>query len=124
MEVTDALAIEKSWRKNPQSRPLPGRSKAVAAALVNHVQQLEEQLQRARKLAVGRQIQIRRGNPDRGPETGPGFGRTIPVVIVEVPTEAHQVRCELLVDDLDAVGAPCRAGDSGLWSISQIVLFA
>lgn len=122
MEVSEALAREKAWRESPQSRPQPGVAKSVAAALADSVRQLEDQLVLAQRLAVGRHIQILRGNPGRGQETGPGFGRKIPAVIEEV-FGVGQVRCKLLADDPNAVGAPCLAGESGWWSVSQIILF-
>lgn len=65
---------------------------------------------------------IERGNPDRGPETGPGFGRRVPAEIEEALIGDWQVRCKSLTDDPNAVGAPCLAGDSGLWSVSQIII--
>lgn len=122
MDVSEALAREQSWRESPQTRPQPAAAKAVAATLANQVRLLEQQLGNVQRLAVGRQVLILRGNPNRGPETGPGFGRRVPAVIVETADDAHQVRCQLLADDPDAVAAPCRAGEVGLWSISQVVV--
>lgn len=120
MDVTEALAREASWRQNPQLRPQAETARAVAAALADRVKELEEQLIRTQRLAVGRQVIIHRGNPGRGTETGPGFGRKVPAVIVDPAVGPHQVRCQLLNDDPDAVGAPNRAGDVGLWCASQI----
>lgn len=121
MQLGEALAREKSWRENPNMRPQPSTAKAVATVLANRVQELEHQLALAQRLAIGRKVLILRGNPGRGPETGPGFGRKVPAVIQEVPAGTWQVRCQLLEDDPDAVGSPSRAGESGLWAISQIV---
>jgi hypothetical protein len=121
MEIAEAMVREKSWRESPKIRPAPNVAKMVAATLATRVQQLEEQLAAMQRLVVGRQVLIRRGNPDRGPETGPGFGRQIAAVIEEAPVGTSQVRCKLLVNDPDSVGGPSQAGESGLWSISQIV---
>lgn len=122
MELAEALAREKSWRGNPQMRPQPSTARMVAATLVDRIQQLDQQLTQLQRLTMGRQVLIDRGNSSRGPETGPGFGRRVPAVIEEALVGDWQVRCKLLVDDPDAVGAPCRAGDSGLWSVSQIII--
>lgn len=122
MDATAALAREESWREHPQVRPRPDTAKAVAAALASRVRQLERQMNAMQRLLVGRRVLIERGNPGRGPETGPGFGRRVSAVIEEVPVGDWEVRCRLLVDDPDAVGAPCRAGDSGFWSVSQIIV--
>lgn len=122
MDVSEALAREKSWRENPRMRPLSETSRAIAASLADRVRQLEQQLCQVKRLVVGRQVQIDRGNPGRGPETGPGFGRRVPAVIEEALVGDWQVRCRLLADDPNAVGSPCRAGDSGLWSVSQIII--
>lgn len=122
MDIIEALIREKSWRENPRSRPQPDVAKAVAALLADRVYQLEKQLSQAKRLAVGRQVLIERGNTARGPETGAGFGRRVPAVIEEALIGDWQVRCRLLVEDPDAVVAPNRVGDSGLWSISQIVI--
>lgn len=120
MDVTEALAREKAWRENPQTRPHPSTGRAVATALARQVEALERDRSTLQRLLIGRKVMLERGNPDRGPETGPGFGRRVPVVIEEVPVGDWQVRCRLLEDDPGAVGAPNRAGDSGLWSVSQV----
>ena len=120
MNTDEALSREKSWSENPRMRPQPGVARAVAYTFANRVRQLEAQLEQLQRLVVGRQILIERGNPNRGPGTGQGFGRRVPAVIEEV-MDAWQVRCKLLSDDPDAVSAPSRAGDSGLWSVSQII---
>lgn len=119
MDATEALARTEAWRMNPRMRPTPAVAIAVATALANRVQQLEQRL----RLVEGREVLIERGNPRRGPETGPGFGRRVPAVIEDaVAGNGYDVRCKLLADDPDAVGAPNRAGDSGLWSVSQIII--
>lgn len=122
MHINEALERTKSWRENPQTRPQPDTARAVAASLADHLQHLEQQLAMMQRLVVGRQVLIERGNAARGPDTGPGFGRKIPAVIEEAPVGEWQVRCKLLADDPDAVGSPCRLGESGLWSASQIVV--
>lgn len=122
MDVAEALARAESWRDNPRMRPQPDAAKAVGTTLAARVRQLEQQLSQVKRLAAGRQVLIERGNPDRGPDTGPGFGRRVPAIIEEALVGDWQVQCKLLVDDQDAVGSPCRAGDSGLWSVSQIVI--
>lgn len=51
------------------------------------------------------------------------LGRRVPAVIEEPMVGiGDQVQCKLLADDHDAVGAPNWAGDSGLWSASQIII--
>lgn len=122
MDLEEAMAREKSWREHPNMRPQPLIARAVAAALVDRITDLEHQLSIAKRLCIGRRVMILRGNPCRGPETGPGFGRMVPAVIQDVPAGTWQVRCRLLEDDPDAVGSPSLAGESGLWSISQIVV--
>lgn len=122
MDTAEALARAESWRKKPRTRPTPDVAIAVSTALAARVRQLEQHL----RLAVGREVLIARGNPNRGPETGPGFGRRVPAVIEEAAEAAiglgDQVRCRLLVDDPGADGAPNQAGDSGLWALSQIIV--
>ena len=119
MDTAEALARAESWRMNPRMRPTPVVAIAVATALANRVQQLEQRL----RLAEGREVLIERGNPNRGPETGPGFGRRVPAVIEEAAVgNGCQVRCKLLADDPDAVGAPNQVGDSGLWALSQVII--
>jgi len=119
MDTAEALDRAESWRKNPQMRPTPAVAIAVSTTLAVRVQQLEQRL----RLAVGREVLIARGNPNRGPETGPGFGRRVPAVIEEaLEGLGDQVRCKLLTDDPDAVGTPNQAGDSGLWALSQIII--
>lgn len=120
MDITDALAREESWRRNTAIRMQPSAAREVSAALADRVRELEQQVALLQRLAVGTRVFIHRGNPDRGPETGPGFGRKIPAVIEAAPVGVFQVQCRLLVDDPDAVGSPNRAGESGFWSISQI----
>ena len=117
MDAAEALAKAESWRKNPRMRPIPAVAIDVATTLAARVQQLEHHL----RLAVGRKVLIERGNPKRGPETGPGFGRRVPAVIEEaIIGNGGQVRCKLLADDPDAVGSPNKAGESGVWAMSQI----
>lgn len=119
MNIAEALDRAEAWRKNPRLRPTTDVAISVSTALAARVHQLEQRL----RLAVGCEVLIERGNPDRGPETGPGFGRRVPAVIEEaVVGIGDQVRCRLLMDDPDAVGSPNRAGDSGVWALSQIVL--
>ena len=122
MELKEALARAESWRSNPGIRPLPKTARDVAATLAGQIALLEAQLVRARRLAAGRKVLILRGNPARGPETGPGFGRKVPAVILDAAHGLHQVECRLLADDPDAVGSPCRTEDIGLWSASQILV--
>lgn len=122
MDVAEALARAESWRENPRMRPQPDAAKLVGTTLAARVRQLEQQLSQVKRLAAGRQVLIERGNPNRGPGTGPGFGRRVPAIIEEALVGDVQVRCKLLVDDQDAVAAPCMTGDSGLWSVSQIVI--
>ncbi len=122
MNATEALAREQLWRENPQIRPQPKTAQAVATVLAERVRQLESQMALMQRLVVGRQVLVHRGNPGRGPETGSGFGRKIPAIIEEAPVGVLQIRCRLLVDDPDAVVSPCLAGESGLWSASQIVV--
>lgn len=127
-----------------------GYQKALVSAIDNHQRQLHmdlgdaeqhvkliAQLQgRLAKIdalltrgAAPRKILLRRGNPDRGPESGTGHGRWVLVQFLElVPFLGHvrpgggmQVRCQLLEDDPWAVGAPDKAGDIGRWSISAVV---
>lgn len=120
--VDDALAKVSAWRDNPRMRPQPEAVRAVAGVLADRVVQLEQQLARVKRLAEGREVLILRGNPDRGPETGPGFGRHVPAIIEDALVEDWGVVCRLLCDDPGAVGAPCNKGDSGHWSASQIVI--
>lgn len=122
MDAAEAVIRANSWRENQKTRPQPDTARAVAIALADRVLQLEEQLRLVRRMALGRQVLIARGNADRGSETGPGFGRRVPAVIEEVLVGDWQVRCKLLVDDPHGVGGPCRAGDSGFWSASQIII--
>lgn len=121
MDTTEALAREELWRCNTGIRMQPSTAREVASALANRIRELEAQVALLQRLVVGARILINRGNPDRGPETGPGFGRKIPAVIEAAPIGLWDVQCRLLVDDPGAVGPPNREGDSGLWSISQIV---
>lgn len=121
MDIAEALAREESWRSNARIRVQPSTARAVASVLASRVHELEAQVTLLQRLTVGVRVMIHRGNPDRGPETGPGFGRKIPAVIEAAPIGCWQVQCRLLVDDPGAVGLPNRAGDSGLWSVSQIV---
>lgn len=117
--LDEAMARAESWRKNPRTRPTPAVAIAVSTALAARVQQLEQYL----RLAVGREVLIERGSPGRGPETGPGFGRRVPAVIEEAPVGiGDQVRCKLLRDDPDAVCSPTKAGESGIWALSQIII--
>lgn len=122
MNADQALMHEESWRENPRIRPQPKTAQAVASALADRIRQLEDQVAFMQRMMVGRKVLILRGNPHRGPETGPGFGRKIPAVIEDVPVGHWQIRCRLLVDDPDAVGSPCHAGESGLWAASQIAI--
>lgn len=122
MDLKEAMSRADAWRSNPRTRPTPDAARGVAATLADRVTLLEGQLALAQRLTAGRQVSILRGNPDRGPETGPGFGRKVPAVIVDAAVGSYQVQCRLLADDPDAVGAPCRAGDIGLWSASQIIV--
>lgn len=121
MEITEALARAESWCGNSRLRPQSDIAKAVGITLAARVQQLEQQLSQLKRFAAGRQVLIERGNPGRGPDTGPGFGRRVPATIEDPLVGDWQVRCKLLVCDLDAVAAPSQAGDSGLWSVSQII---
>lgn len=122
MDINEAMARAAHWRANPRTRPLSYTARIIVGTLAVRIAQLEEQLEIAKRLAASRQVLIFRGNPDRGPETGRGFGRKVPAVIVDAAPGANQVQCRLLVDDPGAVGAPCRAGDVGLWSVSQIII--
>lgn len=122
VDLTEAMARAKAWRSNPKMRPEPRTARAVAAALADRITQLEGQLATAQRLAAGREVLLLRGNPARGPETGAGFGRKVPAVVVEASVGHHQVLCRLLADDHDAVGSPCRAGDEGLWAASQVIV--
>lgn len=119
MDTAEALDRAESWRKNPRIRPTAEVARQVATTLAARVQQIEKRL----RLSVGREVLIERGNPNRGPETAAGFGRRVPAVIEEaVIGIGDQVRCKLLTDDPNAVSAPNRAGESGLWSLSQIII--
>jgi hypothetical protein len=122
MDTVEALEREKLWRSNPRARPDPSTARAVAAALADQIKCLEDRLTLMQSLVVGRHILIHRGNPSRGPESGPGFSRKVTAIIEDVPAGSGQVRCRLLEDDPHAIGAPCRAGESGLWAASQIVV--
>ncbi len=120
MDITEALAREASWRESAGIRMQQHTARAVASALADRVRELQSHVALMQRLVVGTRVMIHRGNPDRGPETGPGFGRKIPAVLESVSAGNSQVRCRLLVDDPDAIGVPNRAGDSGFWSVSQI----
>lgn len=122
MDVKLAIEQAESWRTNPRTRPTPETTRAVVSVLVDRIKRLEEMLATTQRLAVGRQVILLRGNMDRGPETGAGFGRKVPAVLLDATSFPNQLLCRLLVDDPNAVGAPCRAGDEGLWSASQVVL--
>lgn len=121
MDLSEAIARANAWSSNPRARPTPQAARDVAAVLADHVMLLEEQLTTARRLASGREVFLLRGNPNRGPDTGSGFGRKVPALIVDAAVNRHQVCCRLLIDDPAAVGKPCRAGDEGWWSASQVV---
>ncbi|KLR57425.1 hypothetical protein [Diaphorobacter sp. J5-51] len=88
--------------------------------------QLQERLAKVDALltqgAEPRQVLLARGNPNRGPESGTGHGRWVPVQFLGfAQPEGMQVKCQLLEDDPWAVGAPDKAGDIGLWSMSAVV---
>lgn len=72
------------------------------------------------EFTAGATVVISCGNPNRGPETGPGHGREVLGKFLRV--ECGQPYCALLVDDPDAVGKPDKVGDKGLWCWSQVRL--
>ena len=94
---------------------------------VRLIGQLRERLAKVDALltngAAPRKVLLLRGNPNRGPESGTGHGRWVPVQFLELVSLGNsvQVRCQLLEDDPWAVGAPDKAGDIGLWSMSAVV---
>ena len=118
MTIENALERAKSWEQNHGSRPSPSIAREVAKVLADHCNNADYIIQ---NLLVGRKVLVERGNTDRGPETGPGFGRRVSATIIEAPVGYGQIACRLLDDDEDAVGPPNKAGDVGLWSVSQII---
>lgn len=92
----------------------------MAFALSEHVRALEEELSALRALTIGKPVFIHRGNPARGPETGPGYGRLVRAKLLAAPCFTHEAECELLEDDPAAVGGACKAGDIGYWCLSSI----
>jgi hypothetical protein len=96
------------------------RTKASAAVtrLEEQVRELQARLSLAEKLLVGMPVTLHRGNPGRGPESGPGYGRKVKARIIGLV--GSRVECELAEDDPNAVGSPCRVGESGAWEASQV----
>lgn len=98
------------------------RAKATAT-----LPKLRERLSKVEKILMGppsepREILILRGNPDRGADTGPGYGRLVPALFLrEFDQTGHNVKCRLLADDTAAVGSPNNAGEEGWWCVSQVV---
>ena len=102
----------------------------LAAAAPERAQEFAEQLQRllqqrakldtleALQTGQPQPVEIERGNPDRGPETGPGFGRRVRALLLRC--DGHQVLCRLMQDDPHSVAPPSRAGQEDWWEASQI----
>lgn len=120
MDIKEALQRAEHWASNPRSRPQMDTVRLVVAELVQHHKRQADLLSVCQSLALGIPVLIERGNPSRGPETGPGHGRMVKAKIVGFGEVGHQIYCQLLEDDPHAVGGPTRAGEEGFWSISQI----
>lgn len=88
---------------------------------------LRERLSKVEKILMGRpseprEVRILRGNPSRGAETGPGYGRLVPAMFLrEFDQTGHNIKCRLLANDPNAVGKPNAVGEEGWWSVSQMV---
>lgn len=121
MDSKEAIARAVSWRDNPRSRPQPEMARTVAGALVNRIEVLEKELSVARTFAIGQTVIINRGNPNRGPESGPSYGRDVKAVIIGFGECWHEIRCRLAQDDPDAV-PPSSEGAEGFWSVTQVRL--
>lgn len=101
-----------------------------ASAPPQQLQELAEQLQglsqqlakldtlEALQAGQPQPVEIERGNPERGPGTGAGFGRRVPALLLRC--EGRQVLCRLVQDDPHGVAEPSRAGQEGWWEASQI----
>ena len=117
------------WRTQLLSQTEVAR-RQLASAEPQRAQELAEQLRRlsqhlaklntleALQAGQPQPVEIERGNPDRGPETGPGFGRRVPALLLRC--EGHRVLCRLEQDDPHSVAAPSRAGQEDWWEASQI----
>lgn len=119
MDTKEAIARSQNWENNPRSRPDPTVARVVATTLLERIAELEASLAIAQRLSVGRVVEVQRGNPSRGPESGPGFGRSVPAVLIGFH-EPNQVECRLLADDLHAVSAPRLAGEVGHWGANEV----
>ena len=68
-------------------------------------------------MKFGTKVWVLRGNPNRGPETGYGYGRNVKGVLIGAYHKQCLVRLEQ--DDPDG-GTPHKAGESGWWASSQV----
>ncbi len=108
-------AVE-AWNHAPRNR-----GNEAVERLGQWVQELQERLVMVESFLIGLPVIVKRGNPDRGPGTGPGYGRNVRAQICRV-VDAHRMECELLEDDPGAVGVPCKAGERGVWEAGRIAL--
>jgi len=105
------LAVIEHPRKGPKACfTLTAAGEALVARLPSN----------ACEFTQGAMVVISRGNPDRGPETGSGYGREVLGRFLRI--EGGQPYCALLADDPDSVGKPDKASDKGLWCWSQVRL--
>ena len=115
-------AIEASER-----RLTPSSSEKYCAEAVSALPDLRERLAKVEKIrntspSEPIAVHLLRGNPNRGAETGPGYGRLVPALFLrEFDQAGFNVKCRLLADDPDAVGKPNVAGEEEWWSVSQLV---
>ncbi|WP_313315387.1 hypothetical protein [Pulveribacter sp.] len=113
------LISQKDALQRQLASAAPGRAQELAEQLQGLCQNLAK-LDTLEALQAGQPqaVEIERGNPERGPATGAGFGRRVPALLLRC--EGHQVLCRLVQDDPHAVAAPSRAGQEGWWEARQI----
>lgn len=119
--LRSAIDVFEKWLATPDIDP------THADTANRELPQLRERLAKESMLRTSPgqyEVLILRGNPDRGPETGPGFGRKVRAQFLnDFDSRQIGVKCRLLEDDPHGIGKPDKAGEEGWWEISQIQWF-
>lgn len=73
------------------------------------------------KIKKGDICLLLRGNPYRGVETGPGYGRKVKVKVLRMHRKG-QVTCELMQDDPASSCGPFKKGETDVWHVDSLAL--